>query len=200
MYIILAVSIYVLGVIVYKQWQFARLKLSRSGLVENLLEQFFASDRGGQAADMFLARMKTLHHPLARVLEAGITQAQSAPDQPEILREEIGRVGVRELGKLESHLRGLDLCANLAPLLGLLGMVLSMVTVFSTIETAGARVDVTLLAGGIWEALLTTVFGLIVAVIAQVGYYNLDSRVERVRLAMNDAGIRLVQRLQNQKV
>ena len=194
MYVILALSIYALGVIIFKSFQFWRVHLSHIQFADTFLEQIAAQGPASpQVVSMNAARLRNIAHPLARLLESALIISLQPGTTPEGVREEITRVGSRELAWLESHLRGLDLAANLAPLLGLLGMVLSMVTVFSTIESAGARVDVTLLAGGIWEALLTTVFGLIVAVVAQVGYYSLDTRIERVRQAMNDAGLRLVQ-------
>jgi biopolymer transport protein ExbB len=193
MYVILAVSIYAVAVILYKYVQFARLKLSQTDFANVFLEQLAGQQVSEQVVMMCLARLRGITHPAARVLEAVLNFSLKPEATSESLREEVGRVGAREMAFLESHLRGLDLASNLAPFLGLLGMVLSMVRVFSTIESAGARVDVTLLAGGIWEALLTTVFGLIVAVIAQVGYHLLDSKVERARLSMNDASIRLIQ-------
>ena len=194
MYVILGVSIYAVGIIIYKTLQFANIKLSQTEFADQFLDQFANQPQGSeQVIAMYTARLRALRHPLAKVLEAALAFSIRPEATPENLREEVGRIGAREMAWLESHLRGLDLASNLAPFLGLLGMVLSMVAVFSTIESAGARVDVTLLAGGIWEALLTTVFGLIVAVIAQVGYYNLDSRVERTRLQMNDASVRLIQ-------
>ena len=194
MYVILAVSIYALAIIIYKSFQFSRLKLTKTDFADLFLDQLANQQQGNeQVVAMYTARLRAVAHPLARVFEAVLAFSLRPETTAESLREEVGRLGAREMAGLESHLRGLDLASNLAPFLGLLGMVLSMVAVFSTIESAGARVDVTLLAGGIWEALLTTVFGLIVAVIAQVGYYNLDSRVERTRLAMNDASLRLIQ-------
>lgn len=197
MYVILAVSVYAVAIIIYKALQFSRVRLSETGFADAFLEQLDNQPQQGgeQVVAMATARLRNMSHPLAHVLEGALAYSTKPDATAESLREEIGRLGAREMAWLESHLRGLDLASNLAPFLGLLGMVLSMVTVFSTIESAGARVDVTLLAGGIWEALLTTVFGLIVAVVAQVGYYHLDNRVERTRLVMNDASVRLLQLL-----
>ena len=71
--------------------------------------------------------------------------------------------------------------SNIAPLLGLLGTVIGMITAFSKLEESGSRVDPAILAGGIWEALLTTAFGLIVAIPALAAFYWLDGRVDNVR-------------------
>ncbi len=67
-----------------------------------------------------------------------------------------------------------------------------MVRAFSKLESAGARVDPSLLAGGIWEALLTTVAGLIVAIPAVAAYYIFDGIIERVRATMKDVTIQVL--------
>jgi biopolymer transport protein ExbB len=80
-------------------------------------------------------------------------------------REEIlYQLGSEEVKKLESRLPVLSAIAHLAPLMGLLGTVIGMIKCFQEIHSIGGQADVTRLAGGIWEALLTTAFGLLVAI------------------------------------
>jgi hypothetical protein len=105
---------------------------------------------------------------------------------------EISRVGSNDIRYLESHMRGLEMIANIGPLLGLLGTVIGMVAAFSKLETAGTRVDPAMLAGGIWEALLTTVGGLVVAIPAVAAYYIFDSIIERVRGSMKEASLQIM--------
>jgi biopolymer transport protein ExbB len=105
---------------------------------------------------------------------------------------EISRVGSAEIRNLESYLRGLEVIANLSPLLGLLGTVLGMIKAFARLESAGTKVDPAILAGGIWEALLTTAFGLSVAIPALAAFYILEGQVENVRAQMKDATIRVL--------
>lgn len=193
MYVILLVSIYALGVMLFKALQFSRLGVWSDGFFNAAATQI--SPQGFAQSGMWLPRLNASEHPLARVMEAGLTQANQPNATPEKLREELTRVGAEQLHRLESYTRGLELAATLAPLLGLLGMVLSMIHVFSVIESSGARVDVSLLAGGIWEALLTTAFGLIVAVPAQAAYFFFDQRIEAVRQQINDIGMRMLQML-----
>lgn len=188
MYAILAVSIYAAGIILYKALQFASLRLSKDDFSDALIGQY----AGPQSASMMLPRLKTIGHPLARVMEAGLLAASHSV-APEVVREEVARVGAQQIHKMEAHVRGLELAATLAPLMGLLGMVLSMIHVFSSIQSAGARVDAGLLAGGIWEALLTTAFGLIVAIPAQGAFFYFDQKIENVRQRINDVGIRWLQ-------
>jgi len=81
--------------------------------------------------------------------------------------------------EVERGLGLLSAIATLSPLLGLLGTVTGMVRSFMVIERLGWKVDPSLLAGGIWEALLTTVFGLVVAIPALLAYYLFDSLAGR---------------------
>jgi flagellar motor component MotA len=105
---------------------------------------------------------------------------------------EIARVGTAEIQMLEAHLRGLEMSYNIAPLMGLLGTVVGMVRVFSTISDAGGGVNPALLAGGIWEALIATVAGLVVAIPCVVAYYIFDGLVERVRTQMRDVAVQIL--------
>jgi biopolymer transport protein ExbB len=105
---------------------------------------------------------------------------------------EVGRVGSAEIRKLESYLRGLSAIAHLSPLLGLFGTVTGMIRAFMKVQEAGARVDASLLAGGIWEALLTTAFGLAVALPAMAAYYYLEGEVDQARGTMKDVSVRIL--------
>src|SRR5205807_296516 len=102
------------------------------------------------------------------------------------------RVGTNELRHLESHLRGLEMIANIAPLLGLLGTVSGMIAAFERLSAAGVRIDPGQLAGGIWVALLTTAAGLAVATPALAAHYLVDGGVERQRAAMKDMALRVL--------
>ena len=95
---------------------------------------------------------------------------------------------IADLGmRLQRGIPMIKTLAALCPLLGLLGTVLGMIGAFSKLEAAGSKVDPALLAGGIWEALLTTAFGLVIAIPALAAYYMFEGRVETVRAAMKDA-------------
>jgi len=101
--------------------------------------------------------------------------------------EAVLRVGSVELGRLERYLPGLALLARITPLLGLLGTVTGMIRVFMSIEAAGGVTNVTLLAGGLWEAMLTTAAGLIVAVPALAASHLFESAADRVEAGMKEA-------------
>jgi biopolymer transport protein ExbB len=94
-------------------------------------------------------------------------------------RDEAYRGARLQAAQLNSHLRILEVMATLAPLLGLLGTVLGMIEAFRTMEAAGEHVNPAILSGGIWQALLTTAAGLIVAIPISVLHSWLESCAER---------------------
>ena len=102
----------------------------------------------------------------------------------------VARVARSQLKSLTVYLRGLDVIVTLAPLLGLLGTVLGMIAAFQALEQTAGRASPALLAGGIWEALLTTAVGLAIAIPAAAALHGFESVVERIRHAMEDAATR----------
>ena len=96
--------------------------------------------------------------------------------------------GETVLERLEARLSLLSVLARLAPLMGLLGTILGMITTFSHIAEARSGVDMSLLAGGIWQALLTTAAGLCIAIPALFFLSCFQGKVRRVADALNKAG------------
>jgi biopolymer transport protein ExbB len=84
--------------------------------------------------------------------------------------EALKRTGSEEIEKMERYFKGLSAISHASPLLGLLGTVTGIIAAFGVISRLGGQVDVTALAGGIWEAMLTTAAGLVVAIPAQLFY------------------------------
>ncbi|MGH1370039.1 MAG: MotA/TolQ/ExbB proton channel family protein [Maritimibacter sp.] len=101
-------------------------------------------------------------------------------------REETLRVAAKELDDTRRGLRGLELVATIAPLVGLLGTVLGMVSAFQALEAAGNRADPSALAGGIWEALLTTAAGMAVAIPASGALTWFESVSDRAQGQIED--------------
>ena len=92
------------------------------------------------------------------------------------------------ISNMERYLRGLATIASLSPLLGLLGTVIGMIKSFSQIELHGGSVNASLLAGGIWEALLTTAAGLVVAIPCLLFYNLFQGKVEWVESQLASLG------------
>lgn len=122
-------------------------------------------------------------NPLTSVLAKGIDAYTISLDEAERVIETSAK---SEVHKLEKNLGGLATIAAIAPLIGFLGTVTGMVKVFMNIEQTGGGVDISLLAQGIWEALLTTVGGLTVGIIAILFYNYLVSKIEDLSREIED--------------
>lgn len=96
------------------------------------------------------------------------------------------RLGSQELQRMERGFRTLGVLGNTAPLLGLLGTIVGMIKAFMVIEQSGGRVDAQALAGGIWEALLTTGVGLAVAIPVLLLLHMLESMADRRTRSMRN--------------
>lgn len=188
MYVIAVFSVYTLAVILLKLVQFFRVKP-----LDARVQAVIGSGAETRLLYHQIPPMESLpNSPLTHVAIAALKQL-SHPDVPmDIAKDDISRVATRQVQPLETHLRGLELTANISPLLGLLGTVIGMVQAFATLENAGARVDPSLLAGGIWTALLTTVFGLCVAIPAMAAHNIIDGKISRLLTQMEDLAVRIL--------
>ncbi len=105
------------------------------------------------------------------------------------------RVGSEQLQRMERGFRTLAILGNTAPLLGLLGTIVGMIKAFMVIEQAGGRVDAQALAGGIWEAMLTTGVGLAVAIPILLLLHLLEGMADRRAHSMRSSASLLLERL-----
>ncbi len=101
------------------------------------------------------------------------------------LEATLDQEGGQLISRMEVSLRGLATVAGVSPLLGLLGTVVGMIKSFMQIELHGGNVSASLLAGGIWEALLTTAAGLSVAIPCLLFHNLFQARVDRVEMALS---------------
>ncbi len=187
MYVLLLMSILATAIILLKLYQFYRSGLRQTGFVEETLSAL-SSGEYSQA----LQKLQQQPSPVARVLESAVSFGANPVMSCNDVEAEVSRVGSAQIRDLESWLRGLSSIAHLSPLLGLLGTVTGMIVAFMNLEAAGSRVDPSILSGGIWEALLTTAFGLTVAIPAMAAFYYLEGEVDHVRATMKDASIQVL--------
>ena len=183
---IAALSVVLVALILGKVWQFVAIGAWRRGRAESAVD---AWRRGARAEAARLAGAG--RGSCARVVSAAITALGDPGLTDEDARAEATRIARRELGRAEGGLRGLELIATVAPLLGLLGTVLGMIAAFQALETAGVQADPAALAGGIWEALLTTAAGMTVAIPASAALTWFESVIDRLRRDMEDMATRL---------
>ena len=124
--------------------------------------------------------------PVARMVEAGIDRYGKPLGDIQTAVENVGNV---EVARLEKGLPYLAMIAGGAPMIGFLGTVMGMVQAFFNMSQAGNNIDITLLSSGIYTAMITTVGGLIVGIIAYFGYNWLTSKVSNVVFQMESSTI-----------
>ncbi len=131
--------------------------------------------------------------PLARILKAGIRRL-GRPIRD--IEESIKKAGKKEVFMLEKRMNWLATIAGVAPLIGFTGTVTGMIRAFMDIQSLQGNVNPSVLAGGIWEALITTATGLIVGIIAY-GFYNfLLGKINRSIFELENASADFVDLLQ----
>jgi biopolymer transport protein ExbB len=131
--------------------------------------------------------------PLARILKAGIRRL-GRPIRD--IEEAIRNAGKKEIYSLENRMNWLATIAGVAPLIGFTGTVTGMIRAFMDIQSLQGNVNPSVLAGGIWEALITTATGLIVGIIAY-GFYNyLLGKINRMVFELENASADFVDLLQ----
>jgi len=133
--------------------------------------------------------------PVASIFYQGLERSNEGVDMVE---KSIVAYGSVQMGLLEKGLSWISLFIALAPMLGFMGTVIGMIGAFDAIEAAG-DISPSLVAGGIKVALLTTVFGLIVAMILQIFYNYLIAKVDSIVNSMEDASISLIDLLVKNK-
>ena len=124
--------------------------------------------------------------PIARMIEKGVERIDKPLSDIRIAVENVANV---EVAKLEKGLPALATIAGGAPMIGFLGTVMGMVQAFFNMAQAGNNIDITLLSGGIYTAMITTVGGLIVGILAYFGYNFLTSQVTSLVAKMEASSI-----------
>ena len=152
-------------------------------LLEGIDDNLKAGDLDGA-----MELCKSTPGPTASVLYEGLKNAGSGPDAVE---KAIVSYGSVQMGLLEKGLVWISLFIAIAPMLGFMGTVIGMIQAFDKIEAVG-DIAPSVVAGGIKVALLTTVFGLITAIILQIFYNYIVSKVDGIVNRMEDASIGLV--------
>ena len=131
--------------------------------------------------------------PVARLVEKGIERIGRPLQDIQTAVENTGSV---EVARLEKGLPMLATIAGGAPMIGFLGTVTGMIQAFFKMSTAGNNIDITLLSGGIYEAMVTTVGGLFVGIIAYFGYNFLTSQISNLVFKMERTTIEFIDMLQ----
>ena len=187
MWPILFCSIFAFAIILEKFWYLHKVVIESQNFLSKILEKIKRHE-----IKEALQSCDNLKNPVANILKAGILKYDRPRQQ---IVEAIEDASLYEIPRIEKNLSALATIAHISPLLGLLGTVTGMVRCFQTIQAKASSfhsVSPGDLAGGIWEALLTTVAGLIVAIPTFVAYNYLVNRINHFILEMEKASTELV--------
>lgn len=183
--VLMVMSVIALAIFLYKAFQYYQAGLwggdERAGQAIN--HAYSAMQEGDHGAAQ--TALKDQPKPLCQIALRAI-RLQHGDNPESLVREELVRIASGQLLQFRAKLRVLELIAAISPLMGLLGTVLGMIEAFQQLQTAGASVDPSILSGGIWEALLTTAAGLVVAIPVVMGHGWLERRVERYKVSLED--------------
>ena len=175
--LLVAVSVVTLALILYKLWQFRAARVGRHTRISEALE--LINDQNWDEARTVLTGSRSYLAPVVQQAVQG-TGSDAAKALAEAQSEVL-------FSRLEGGFRMMDTVAQLAPLLGLFGTVLGMIEAFQALQGAGSQVDPSILAGGIWVALMTTAVGLAVAMPTSMALAWFEARMDRDRTFAQDA-------------
>ncbi len=186
-YLLLFCSICGLTLVLYKVLHLGRNALPSSEFLRELVSTYEAAD-----IEKFSTTLKKSKHSLTAIF-APFTEASFTHNiTNKELGDELGRLASKKIQELQNWLRPIGVIAQITPLLGLLGTVLGMIKVFVKIEGAENQLEPALLAGGIWEALITTALGLIIAIPLSIAYAYLEGKIDKLAATISDLGKELL--------
>lgn len=171
MWPILLCSLVTVAVIIEKYIVLQKAKYDAKQLMVKIRSALSRNDISG-AVDV----CSKVQAPIANILKSGIIHYKQGMQS---VKDAIELAGKEEIFHLEKRLAVLANMAGIAPMLGFLGTVTGMIAAFQTIQQLGGNVNPGILAGGIWEAMLTTAFGLLVGIPALYFYNFFVSKVNR---------------------
>ncbi len=180
--LLVIMSVLMVAIALLKFWQFHTMRAARLANVHRAV-RLKRLDKPREA----LACVQGDRNPVAQTLAVALRGYIRGDVEEREIRAEAERFATRRIEVMRAYLRPLEVIASLAPLLGLFGTVLGMITAFQQMEAAGSQVNPSVLSGGIWEALLTTAVGLAVAIPAVAILNWLERICERTEAAMADA-------------
>ncbi|MFP4475686.1 MAG: MotA/TolQ/ExbB proton channel family protein [Desulfatibacillaceae bacterium] len=184
---ILLCSVLVLGIFAERVIRFALLWRRGRNVAGRVEEHIHQGDISGA-----LAAAENSRSPMGRILAAAMGVMR---EDRETLETVVVHATEQEVRDLSRYLQALATIGNITPILGLLGTVIGMIKAFMVIQQMGGRVNAAVLAGGIWEAMLTTALGLAVALPAMVAHSYLAGRVDQYEARLQNGSVRFLKAL-----
>jgi len=164
----------IIAMYIFIERYFAIMKASRED--DNFMNNIRDFIHDGRV-DSALSLCKNNSSPISRMIEKGLKRIGKPLGDINAAIENVGKL---EVSQLEKNIAGLATISGAAPMLGFLGTVIGMIRAFYDMSMAGNNIDIALLSGGIYQAMVTTVAGLIVGIMAYIGYNMLVERIEKL--------------------
>ena len=187
MIVLLVLSIIAIYIFGSKWWMISKASKVNKNFIKNI--RGLIHDGKTKSA---IELCRKYDNPTARLIEKGIERIGRPLEDIQAAVENMGNV---EIARLEKGLPMLATIAGGAPMIGFLGTVTGMITAFFEMANAGNNIDITLLSGGIYEAMVTTVGGLFVGIIAYFGYNYLSSQISNLVFKMESTTIEFIDML-----
>jgi biopolymer transport protein ExbB len=186
---ILIGSVLGLAIIIVKLWTLFKIRIDAEEFTDIVIEKVRAK-RFDEAIALCAARAG---YPIANTLKAGLDALEKRGCDAHEIEKAMERSGNREVNKLEQHIGGLISIIGIEPLLGFLGTITGLIRAFMAWERAGSNITVSQLAGGIYEAMITTAAGLIIAVPYYLVCNYIISRIKYISYELGDCSMRLAE-------
>ena len=181
--ILIILSVIAFTIVIAKLLQFSQARIFSTRSASIIADALKAIRQDN--IDYARQKLRSSRSPMSVILQT-ILRLKQQDVEEELLREEAERIANFQLVRLRRHLRTLEVIATISPLLGLLGTVIGMIAAFQQLQQGSGAVDPKVLSGGIWEALLTTAAGLVVAIPATVMFNILSGFTDRFQQLTED--------------
>ncbi|MDD5119798.1 MAG: MotA/TolQ/ExbB proton channel family protein [Candidatus Omnitrophica bacterium] len=180
-------SIFGLAIVLERLWVFKSLKSIDN---HEFTQKIFRAIKGNKLSEALQMCEKNIFSPLAVILKIGIERRSLSPERLEKVLEQVGN---NQIHRLERYLGFLATIIAIEPLLGFLGTITGLIRAFMSWEHAGANITVNALAGGIYEAMITTAAGLTVAIPLYLFYNYFINHIKYIANDLNNYSIQLIE-------
>lgn len=182
-------SIIGLAIVLERLWVFRKIGAVNS---YEFVQEIFRNIKSGNTKSSMQLCEENIKHPIAAVFKVGIERRLLPAGRLEKILEQAGN---NQVERLEKYLGALASIISIEPLLGFLGTITGLIKAFMSWEQAGANITVNALAGGIYEAMITTAAGLIIAIPLYLFYNYFINHIKHISSSINNHGIQLIELL-----
>lgn len=180
-------SVLAIFLIVERYITISRAKKVDPNFMANIREFLLAGK-----TDAALSMCKSTNTPIARLLEKGLKRLGKPIKEIESAVENTGKL---EIYKLEKNMNYLGIIAGIAPMLGFVGTISGVIKIFYNISIAN-NISIDLIAGGLYEKMITSAAGLVVGIIAHIGFHLLNSMIDRVVFQVESTAVDFIDLIQ----